>query len=520
MLIRFPGGRRRRLDPGRRRRPRPSRHARHRHPRLHGRDRRSHRPRPRRRRARARARRRRRPARQPPPLARRAATSRAPTWCAWCAPIAAVAEPRGPAGGRRRPTGDGTAASPRRRDRRRRHGRTRSPTAIPPCALSPGADDGVALVELWQTGGPLAAARAGRRPRGRLGARAAGRRRRVPAGCASPPATIPARPAGTRRTTIDVDIVVSGRLELALPDTEPVVVGPGEAVVQRGTHHKWQPVGDEAVEFVVAHARRKADRCRRCLLTEDHDRARLLTFNRPDRANAFNEDAVPHGRPTRCAPRAPTTTSRWSCSPARARRSAPAPTCSRWRRPSDGTATSRDGFPAFVDTLAGVPEAVVAAVNGSAVGLGFTMLAHCDLVFVSDRARLLAPFTTMGVAPEAASSYLLPRRMGRQQASLSLFTSDWISAEQAVATGLAVKQCSPEALVGGDARARDAHRGEVVAVAHGHEATAARRRAGRHRPGPPARERRVRRAARAPQRTRRRARPARGLTGARDRAQP
>ena len=108
---------------------------------------------------------------------------------------------------------------------------------------------------------------------------------------------------------------------------------------------------------------------------------------------------------------------------------------------------SRNGFPAFVDVLQEFPKPLLAAVNGAAVGLGFTMLAHCDLVFVSDRARLLAPFTTMGVAPEAASSYLLPRRMGRQQASLSLFTSDWISAEQAVATGLAVKQCSPETLV-------------------------------------------------------------------------
>jgi enoyl-CoA hydratase/carnithine racemase len=67
---------------------------------------------------------------------------------------------------------------------------------------------------------------------------------------------------------------------------------------------------------------------------------------------------------------------------------------------------------------------------------------------VSDNARLLAPFTNMGVAPEAASSYLLPRRMGRERASLSLFTSDWISAEDAVATGLAVQQCRPEMLVG------------------------------------------------------------------------
>ena len=113
----------------------------------------------------------------------------------------------------------------------------------------------------------------------------------------------------------------------------------------------------------------------------------------------------------------------------------------------DGTAASRDGFVAFVDTLAAFPKPVLAAVNGSAVGLGFTMLAHCDIVLVSERARLLAPFTTMGVAPEAASSYLLPRRMGRQQASLSLFTSDWISAEDAVATGLAVRLCPAETLV-------------------------------------------------------------------------
>jgi enoyl-CoA hydratase/carnithine racemase len=112
-----------------------------------------------------------------------------------------------------------------------------------------------------------------------------------------------------------------------------------------------------------------------------------------------------------------------------------------------GGAVSRNGFPAFVDALQEFPKPLMAAVNGAAVGLGFTMLAHCDLVFVSDTARLLAPFTNMGVAPEAASSYLLPRRMGRQQASLSLFTSDWISAEDAVATGLAVRQCSPETLV-------------------------------------------------------------------------
>jgi quercetin dioxygenase-like cupin family protein len=120
----------------------------------------------------------------------------------------------------------------------------------PPCVLSPGGDDGVRLVELWQTGGPLATTEQGGdppggwelEPRGDRGI--AFRSVRLPAG------HDPGEAGWHTTATIDVDVVLSGRLELSLPDTEPVVVGPGEAVVQRGTNHKWQPVGDEAVEFV------------------------------------------------------------------------------------------------------------------------------------------------------------------------------------------------------------------------------------------------------------------------------
>lgn len=186
------------------------------------------------------------------------------------------------------------------------------------------------------------------------------------------------------------------------------------------------------------------------LLSEDRDRVRLLTFDRPDRANAFNEQLY-HAAADALRDAAVdddiavvvlTGAGKAFCAGTDLLEMAETVDASQEGRPA-----SRDGFPAFVDQLQDFPKPLLAAVNGAAVGLGFTMLAHCDVVFVSDQARLLAPFTNMGVAPEAASSYLLPRRMGRQRASVSLFTSDWISADDAVATGLAVRQCRPESLV-------------------------------------------------------------------------
>src|SRR3954465_5519971 len=182
------------------------------------------------------------------------------------------------------------------------------------------------------------------------------------------------------------------------------------------------------------------------LLVEDRERVRLLTFNRPGRANAFNEELY-HAAADGLRAAATDDDVAVVVFTGAGKAFCAGTDLLEMAETVDGTATARDGFPAFVDVLQEFPKPLMAAVNGAAVGLGFTMLAHCDIVFVSDRARLLAPFTNMGVAPEAASSYLLPRRMGRQRASVSLFTSDWISAEDAVATGLAVQQGRPEALV-------------------------------------------------------------------------
>ncbi len=104
------------------------------------------------------------------------------------------------------------------------------------------------------------------------------------------------------------------------------------------------------------------------------------------------------------------------------------------------------GFQGLMDVAVSFDKPLLAAVNGVAVGLGCTLLAHVDLVLMDERARLRVPFAELGVPPEAGSSWLLPERMGWQQASALLLASEWIDAGQAVAAGLALRVC-PEGTV-------------------------------------------------------------------------
>ena len=97
------------------------------------------------------------------------------------------------------------------------------------------------------------------------------------------------------------------------------------------------------------------------------------------------------------------------------------------------------GFPVLLEALQAFDKPLVAAVNGVAVGIGFTLLPHCDLVLVAENSRFRTPFAELGVPPEAASSYLFPARMGWQRAAEVLFTSPWLSAEEAVAAGIALR---------------------------------------------------------------------------------
>jgi len=106
------------------------------------------------------------------------------------------------------------------------------------------------------------------------------------------------------------------------------------------------------------------------------------------------------------------------------------------------------GFDPFTRSLAAFDKPLIAAVNGAAVGVGTTLLPHCDIVLVSDTARFKLPFVALGLVPEAASSLLLPLVIGPQAAARLLLTGDWMDAEEAVARGLALQRYAPEALLG------------------------------------------------------------------------
>lgn len=100
----------------------------------------------------------------------------------------------------------------------------------------------------------------------------------------------------------------------------------------------------------------------------------------------------------------------------------------------------------FMKSLLNCRKPVIAAVAGAAVGIGTTLLLHCDLVYISRDARLRMPFVNLGLCPEFGSSLILPRLLGHAKAAELLLLGEGFTGEQAAAWGIAT-----EALGSGEA---------------------------------------------------------------------
>lgn len=101
----------------------------------------------------------------------------------------------------------------------------------------------------------------------------------------------------------------------------------------------------------------------------------------------------------------------------------------------------------FMRSLSGSSKPVVAAVSGGAVGIGTTLLLHCDLVYAAENAKFSMPFAPLGVCPEFASSMLLPQLAGYQRAAEKLLLGEAFSAQEALQMGLVCKVLPVEELL-------------------------------------------------------------------------
>ena len=181
---------------------------------------------------------------------------------------------------------------------------------------------------------------------------------------------------------------------------------------------------------------------------DDANGVRTLTLNRPEALNAFNEalyDATTVA--LRAADEDPTVAVVLLTGAGRAFSAGNDLNEMQARITDPDFQSGQYGFPGMIEALTNLRKPLIVAFNGLGVGIGATILGYADLVFMASTARLKCPFTSLGVAPEAASSYLLPQLIGRQNAAWILMSSEWVDADEALRMGLAWKVCAPDDLL-------------------------------------------------------------------------
>jgi enoyl-CoA hydratase/carnithine racemase len=116
--------------------------------------------------------------------------------------------------------------------------------------------------------------------------------------------------------------------------------------------------------------------------------------------------------------------------------------------PSEPRADGKlNGYNGCMDALVEFDKPLLAAATGVGVGIGATLLFHCDVVYVGESVRLRLPFVQLGLVPEAGSSYLLQQAIGSQRAAELFYTAEWIDAARALEVGIAARRFPDDALL-------------------------------------------------------------------------
>lgn len=184
------------------------------------------------------------------------------------------------------------------------------------------------------------------------------------------------------------------------------------------------------------------------LIIADSKRVRTLTLDRPEALNAFNEELYDALAEALIAASADPAVAVVLLTGGGRAFSAGTDLREMARINTDPTfQRGKHGFRGLLDALVEFPKPLVCAVNGIGMGIGATILGFADLTFMSSVAKLKCPFTDLGVAPEAASSVLLPALIGRQDAAWVLMSSAWIDAAEAKEMGLVWRVCEPADLL-------------------------------------------------------------------------
>lgn len=185
------------------------------------------------------------------------------------------------------------------------------------------------------------------------------------------------------------------------------------------------------------------------LQIRDDGRVRVITLDRPDALNAFNEalyDATAEALAEAAVSPDVAVVVLTGTGRAFSAGTDVVEMAARTTDPHNFTAGTH-GFPGLIDQLAAFPKPLVCAVNGLTLGIGATLLGYADLALMSSDARLRCPFTDLAVAPEAASSYLFPLLLGRQHAAWVLMSSEWFTADDCARMGLVWKVVEPDQLL-------------------------------------------------------------------------